>query len=64
MTSYTLHFWQLLNYHQKCILYRLVNNNIVHPKERYLDIWWHSLDMFRREEIISALLEFSKHDKA
>ena len=62
MISYTLHLWNRFNYHQKCILYRLVNNNIVHPKERYLDIWWSSLPMYRREEIISDLMEFMKHD--
>lgn len=64
MSSFSLHFWQRLNYHQKCVLYRLVNNQIIHPKERYLNLWWYSLDMSRREEILSDLLEFMKHDKA
>lgn len=64
MPSYSLYFWQRLTYNQKCILYRLVNNNIVHPKEKYLDRWWYSIDMSRREEILCDLLELTKNDKA
>lgn len=50
-------FWNKLNYKNKIRLYRLVNNVVSMPSEKLLNYWWYSLSIYRRDEIISDLME-------
>ena len=52
-------FWNRLNYRQKVKLYSLVNNVVLCPKEKFLNYWWFSLSIYRRDEIVSDLMEFA-----
>ena len=52
-------FWNRLNYKQKIKLYRLVNNVVMFPKEKFLNYWWFSLSIYRRDEIVNDLMELA-----
>lgn len=53
-------FWNKLNYKQKICVYRLVNNVVAMPTEKYLNYWWHNVSIYRRDEIISDIMEILK----
>lgn len=52
-------FWNRLNYRQKVMLYSLVNNVVLCPKEKFLNYWWFSLSIYRRDEIVNNLMELA-----
>lgn len=60
MVSYTFPFWNRLNYNQKRTLYRLVNDVAINPSERFLNQWWFSLSLYKREAIIEDLASFKE----
>lgn len=55
MVNYTVIFWNRLSYNQKRTLYRLVNDVAINPSERFLNQWWFSLSLYKRQSIIEDL---------
>lgn len=59
MVNYTTYFWEHLQFKQKRSLYQLVNDVVTNPSERYLNLWWFSLSLYKRESIINDLASIS-----
>lgn len=59
MVNYSTFFWEHLQYKQKRSLYQLVNDVAINPSERFLNLWWFSLSLYKRESIISDLASIS-----
>lgn len=62
MVSYTTFFWEHLQYKQKRSLYQLVNDVVVNPSERFLNLWWFSLSLYKRESIVNDLASINVKD--
>lgn len=60
MVNYTFIYWNRLNYNQKCSLYSLVNDVVIHPSERFLNQWWLSLPLYKRASVFDYLFELKE----
>lgn len=63
MASYANHYWNKLTYSQKVCLYRLVNDVVVNPREKFLNLWWSQLSPYRREQIFNDLSDLLFYER-